>query len=322
VEFVHFITSLRLIRNYESPSLGNQHVKLKLNPEYRYEITGVEDPAVHFDTAWTPHFFPKTGWCCSFSTIWSIIESFAYKRVEVPQSVTSMMLPLRKSSSLESLALFVEVSTALNNVTIFDCPVGIYSLHYFWDQHGRSTHLMNFAKYVISLATFILCLFANDFHYTASDRSVGDNVGVAVLNAVMIAMFAYYFYDEFGQCRSKYNQLQDKVAKTDRQVMAKSGGAKRRLAKLASFALTNTNTDLRASSFHAFLISHFLFDLWNAFDLVIVCTGIAGLSMRFIYHEDKPGGRVLFAITSVLMWFKTLYFMRPFAASGPLGESL
>ena len=56
------------------------------------------------------------------------------------------------------------------------------------------------------------------------------------------------------------------------------------------------------------------------FDWVIIFTGIAGLLLRMAYGEDTKGGRIVLAITSILMWFKLLYFMRSFSNSGPLGK--
>jgi WD40 repeat protein len=67
------------------------------------------------------------------------------------------------------------------------------------------------------------------------------------------------------------------------------------------------------------LAKHFI-DLWNLVDLTIVLTGITGLVLRLAYTRDTPTGRSFMAVASVFMWFKILYFLRPFATSGPLGN--
>jgi hypothetical protein len=67
-------------------------------------------------------------------------------------------------------------------------------------------------------------------------------------------------------------------------------------------------------------ISHFFYDIWNFLDIVIIITGIIGLGSRLALNRDTESGRILLSITSVMMWFKLLYFMRPFSSSGPLGR--
>jgi WD40 repeat protein len=64
---------------------------------------------------------------------------------------------------------------------------------------------------------------------------------------------------------------------------------------------------------------HFV-DLWNFNDFIISFTGIIGLILRLSYYSDTPTGRAFLAISSVGVYFKILYFLRPFAATGPLGK--
>jgi WD40 repeat protein len=64
---------------------------------------------------------------------------------------------------------------------------------------------------------------------------------------------------------------------------------------------------------------HFV-DLWNFNDFLISFTGIIGLILRLSYYSDTPTGRAFLAISSVGVYFKILYFLRPFAATGPLGK--
>jgi WD40 repeat protein len=67
------------------------------------------------------------------------------------------------------------------------------------------------------------------------------------------------------------------------------------------------------------LAKHFVY-LWNFVDLTICLTGITGLVLRLVYTRDTPTGRSFLAVTTVFMWFKILYFLRPFSTSGPLGN--
>lgn len=72
----------------------------------------------------------------------------------------------------------------------------------------------------------------------------------------------------------------------------------------------------------SFALKHVFTDFWNMLDIALCVTGIVGIAMRFWYHRDTDTGSNLLAITSVLMWLKTLYFMRPFSSSGQFGKGL
>ncbi len=118
-----------------------------------------------------------------------------------------------------------------------------------------------------------------------------------------------------------------------RSMVSRRGSFKKVTAKtnaVATTALKDASTTNGASGADitrpvrvgAFILSHFIFDVWNFCDVVIILTGIIGLILRIIFAEDSPTGRVLLSLTSILMWFKVLYFMRPFSNSGPLGKIL
>ena len=108
-------------------------------------------------------------------------------------------------------------------------------------------------------------------------------------------MFTYYLYDEGVQIQAKF----------------------KRLKKKANDELYRKELQ---PQFYAFLISHFLFDMWNFVDVAVSVTGIVGILARMILDRDSPTGRCFLALTSVFIWFKLLYFMRPFSSSGPLGK--
>lgn len=66
------------------------------------------------------------------------------------------------------------------------------------------------------------------------------------------------------------------------------------------------------------LVQHILFDAWNFIDMLTIVTGLIGLISRIILLKDSSVGKCFLSITSVAVWFKLLYFLRPFASSGPL----
>jgi hypothetical protein len=66
------------------------------------------------------------------------------------------------------------------------------------------------------------------------------------------------------------------------------------------------------------VFSHFFLDLWNMIDLGIVVTGVVGLFYLICLDRASFESRSFLALASVLIWFKLLYFLRPFYVSGPL----
>lgn len=319
-EMVMFVCSLRPIRNHaslllsqltdndsdcqsspKSPSShwGHSHVcKARLETPDRIALMAVSDPCAPIST-WTKasrregepllarllaHISPSVKSVCAKTD----------DKGRRLQPVTSLMLPLRNCASLDMIALFLRVSLSLHNVEVFDSPVGSLSLRWYWEEQGRLVHVREMLRYFFTLSLFGLCLFAYKFP-RYSGVTIGEREeGIIVLNVVMIAVFVLYLFEEIQECHSKYSEHSKRgqfSSPSRKQIMVK---------KVVSFL-----------SFH---FSHF----WNVLDLVVCVTGIAGLAMRFQHNHDTDYGRVLLAITSVLMWFKTLYFMRPFSSSGPL----
>lgn len=66
------------------------------------------------------------------------------------------------------------------------------------------------------------------------------------------------------------------------------------------------------------LLLHFVFDIWNFLDAVIIICGISGQILHIVFWSDSSVGRGFIALTAVLMWCKLLYYLRPFSRSGPL----
>lgn len=343
VEFVHFITSLRLVRNHES--LMDSTQKCTLDGHDRYEVMGLRDPAVDFEHSWARKFAAPSTYRLIKSYLTLLLGQ--YQRPSLPQSVTSLMIPLENAGTIEMLSLFVEVSTQLGNVDIFHAEVGIIALRFFWDEYGRRTHVIAMARYVFSLFLFMLCLYLYQYQFAQVNRHQNAQaflIGVNyVLNLAMVVTFIYYTMEEVWQIRAKYRDVLAMTVKEAAEEEGLGGGGEGGVASVRANNQNHNHNNNNAGgilpelpkitridqplpalstqlSFQAFLFSHFLLDLWNAIDLAVVCTGIAGLMMRLILRRDAPTGRCLLAATSVLMWFKVLYFLRPFSTSGPLGE--
>ena len=69
------------------------------------------------------------------------------------------------------------------------------------------------------------------------------------------------------------------------------------------------------------ILRHFS-DFWNILDLAVIVIVLLGTLLRCIYARETDSSRSVLALGCVVVWFKLLYFMRPFKGSGPLGKLL
>jgi hypothetical protein len=313
VEFVMFISGLKLVRNHGSLINDNNiHNKQKLHVVDRLEVIGMMDPSLAYDRTWSNVFDNRPLWYGAWLEVYEVL---LYERCSNPQTVTSLMVPLKTAASIEMLGLYVEVSNLLKNVDIFASPIGMIALRYYWQSHGKRLHLLAMVKYLACLLIFMFCIYSYQFQFKREHvRTMGDAIRINAFNVVMIWIFAYYFYEEIEQCRSKYQAVRVKLRSRlfVTQSIDKSG-----------HDMYESDEELGLSKYvrvGAFILSHFIFDIWNFCDIVISFTGITGLVVSIIYADESPAGRILLCITSVAMWFKVLYFMRPFSTSGPLGK--
>jgi WD40 repeat protein len=69
-----------------------------------------------------------------------------------------------------------------------------------------------------------------------------------------------------------------------------------------------------------FLMSplEFLTDIWNLIDGGIIVTGLTGNLLRLSFWRDTQASRVMLSLTSILMWFNVLFYLRAFESTGPL----
>ena len=126
-------------------------------------------------------------------------------------------------------------------------------------------------------------LYFYQFYYLTDRVSASIKVFILVLHGVTLGGFGYYLWEEINQYY--HNRPRHPGISTIRS-----------------------------------LLEHFLLDLWNFVDVLILCTAAVGIVLRFVFNDDTEVGRCFLAIGSIFMWFKVLYFLRPFSTSGPLGE--
>lgn len=81
------------------------------------------------------------------------------------------------------------------------------------------------------------------------------------------------------------------------------------------------------SAFKTYKIVHtynecvaYISDPWVVLDVLTQVLGIVGLVTRYVARGESDVSRSFLSLTTVLLWFRGLYYLRPFRSSGPLGE--
>jgi WD40 repeat protein len=222
------------------------------------------------------------------TTFWETLHSFYYRMVTneklTPQPVTSLMVPLRNTAKLEeSIKLYVQISRQLNSVAIFNSEIGTVSLRYFWDKHARYYHIVATCRYLCFLVLFMIASAFSYQYYDRNSSSPSKNEILCV--SIMDAILLGFFCYYINE---EYYQISHEKKKVTLGT----------------------------------IISHFFFDIWDFIDGAVIVTGVPGIVMRFYYQHNTVVGRCFLALCSILLWFKILYFMRPFSTSGPLGKKM
>jgi WD40 repeat protein len=345
------------IEQFEKETLleMNQTRVLRLHPVDRYEVEATYNTIPRFNDLWIKKFITTT-YYDFFLSQWS---EFVNDPPD-PQPVTSLMIPLRNTATKEALEHFVTVSNQLDNEEIFNSEVGYVSLRYFWDSKAKFYHLNAFCVYLVTLLLYNIALYTFEVYYLAGRLNASQKVAQWVLNAAVMFLLCYYFYEEIAQFAFAH-QLQLKREKKSLRYSSTNLAKERKKTTLMEkmlrpftgdfsivqqteeapvsprnrtkslfyrgptgfSAIHDKSTTLKkitVTTMIRFFLEHFLLDLWNLVDLSITFTAGIGILLRFIMNDDVPFGRSLLAVGSILLWFKILYFLRPFSNSGPLGE--
>jgi len=62
----------------------------------------------------------------------------------------------------------------------------------------------------------------------------------------------------------------------------------------------------------------FLLNPWQLLDICFVLTALIGVLSRMVLWKETDHSRELLSVATIFVWFKVLYYLRPFKASGPL----
>eukprot|EP01039_Chlorochromonas_danica_P007425 gene7427-8212_t len=277
MEYLLFISSIQLVRNH--PSLLGDVKEKVLHQTLRYEIAGTHNGFAVFEDVWK-HLIVIPTVSARVIDIWERIFS---RRPPPEQPVTSLLLPLKQSPDLyNGFGVYADVSEQLQNMSIFDSAVGIYTVQYFWLRFSRELHVRSMVIYLAIMVAFTIVIYNYQYYYTPGESRSGDIAMNCYIVLVILAFF-YYSIEESRQIRKLY-----------------------------------WNSSPGAQFDWTVILAHFARDIWNTIDAAVILTGVPGLLIMLVLQRMTPTSRIYLALCSVLMWFKILYFLRPFSNSGPL----
>jgi hypothetical protein len=253
------------------------------------------------------------------------------------QPITAYMVPLAAAADMKLLQAYVDVSDSLDDLAIFNSDIGSVAFRYAWRSFGKDAHINAMMYYGLFVAVYTCSVVVFD-RLHQSDHAYGP-VLAWILQAYVLRLVLKYIIDEVRQCYNDYsirlrrnNERMHSIARvvvTDepvgeklvpgqhRQAFLRTSKRFRFLRKACSRAADYIRT-LTVVKVFKIVYRHFS-DFWNILDLSVILIVLLGTLLRCFYGKETDRSRDVLAIGCVLVWFKLLYFMRPFKGSGPLG---
>eukprot|EP01038_Epipyxis_sp_PR26KG_P004486 gene4486-6341_t len=207
------------------------------------------------------------------------------------QPVTTLYLPLENCLSITMFEVYQAISTELEDTNLFNNDIGLYAYRYVWESHIKEVHLKAIIKYCLFL--FILTFSSLTYGHGNALYVFPASVLMHVLTLLAIAI---YISEEYTQMIQTSEEKQKLSLNNSEQSFVKNYVILHRLS----------------------LVSNHLSEVWNAVDFAVICTALIGIITRLSFGRDTPSSRCFLAIAVIVSWFKVLYFMKPFEASGPL----
>lgn len=205
---------------------------------------------------------------------------------KMPESkIVKCFLPLHDASSLKMLRLYVKTAVKVGNLDIFESSAVKVALIYAWESYGKAQHLEHTVMYLIFVAIFTTSSLA--FNYLLKHNEATITLAW-ILEGLVLLFMIYYISHEIKQ--------------------ACSGLADRNRHHHTSAVWSIVST------FYNGLRT----DVWNIVDILVIIFTLWGTILRCIYTSDYYSSRCVLSVASIFVWFKILYFLRPFPSSGPL----
>jgi WD40 repeat protein len=120
------------------------------------------------------------------------------------QPITVLFLPLIGGTDPRMLQAYVDVSTELKSVQLFNCDVGAISLRHVWRAYGKQMHLRSFVKYILFTTLYAVAVFSFDF---CVQYSLASKVIAIVLQIATMLVVCHYIVEEWSQIKYENQSL-------------------------------------------------------------------------------------------------------------------
>jgi len=175
-----------------------------------------------------------------------------------------------------------------------------YDTHYTYYTHRREVGRRAHIKAVLLYAAFVSIYTAAIFTFpylvmTGADDDISRDLatfamGWALQIAVLVGLFVYAVI-ECLQFRKKNDTKRSFYKSIGNEVGYKSDS----------------------------IVFHFFGDFWNTVDLVTFSFALTGFVMRCVNQADTLESRCVLSVANICVWGRSLYYLRPYRTSGPLG---
>jgi WD40 repeat protein len=336
VEYVSFISSLKLVRTHKSVESVNYKMNRVISNQDRQIIIGSNDFKFGpLDSKFRPplnqqsrFFRVRKAMRLTIDFLTSLPKKdgvFSSNHDLQKQAVMPFMLPIQKFADVRQLKCLVTISETLDKVELFDSEVVITTITHYWNRFGFKVYCLNLIKYSLTVIIFCYAIYTAQHAMTEQAAAINQQ---QPSTGVVSGSISNLLANEFQKARNTSKLF----------ILLMAWYALDEICQIFGYLWTfHKNTWTISMLFHVF-VSHVIFDFWNAIDCAVIVTGIVGMVLEIrdlnrcqysdlcqvfaghITDHQSVLGSCLLATTAVLLWFKVLYFLRPIQAAGRFGK--
>jgi WD40 repeat protein len=324
VEYTEFISSIRLVRAHSSVGSVNGDLTRTIPFHNRSMVIGSNSFPLdsNFESKrdndhYKPWCLNMFCYCRPMKSFFSLLRLFKVQVLDGEerhkQSVTPFMLPIKHFSDVKHLYCAVRACNTLHRVDLFESDLLIAAIHHNWNTRGWRIYMTTLVQYGLTVILFVIAIYSYHNVTSTSNEVYGAWRKCRRSMAAFMFFLSLFGLNECFQVFGKYKRLYN-----------------------------FTRQNMKFSRIAHIIVNHFACDWWNIVDCAVVVVGILGMHGRYrrlgnceeyynVQHahegkyyclptESDSFTSCLLAATAVLLWFKVLYFLRPFKAAGQFGK--
>jgi hypothetical protein len=244
-------------------------------------------------------------------TIWKLWNDYCRNRNIITTHgdpmVKSYRLPLMYPARSELLQLFVNVATVTRRTELFKNEVVRIAIDEAWDSYGRRYHI------ILTIAYGMLLVASSLANYTFNKWVRGEKQ-VTKLHSASVAFVAVsltltMFFVGIEMCQMKRQMVfAYETSRRSDHTQYKKEAQKLSDSQIIKKTLASVVLGLRS----------YATDIFNVLDITGYFLLIVGNVFRLVAGTETVGTSAVLCIATLLLWFKCIYFLRPFESTGPL----